>query len=181
MVISWSLNTERMASDGETGAPPVAARLDAARRAVERGFRVGFHFDPLIRHSGWARGYGEVVGALFEKIPASRIAWISLGGFRFLPGLKRMIEARSPKSRITCAEFVPCADGKWRYFRPLRTELFARMIELIRKRGGRGVPVYLCMESGETWREVMREELEGESALSKALFPPGGRIPTEKA
>ena len=172
IVISWSLNTERMAREGEIGAPSVSARLDAARAAVEKGFRVGFHFDPLIRHFGWRKGYEDVVAALFHKIPTSSIAWISLGEFRFPPGLKKIIQARFPESRITADEFVPCEDGKRRYFRPLRFELFGRMIELIRKCGGRGVPVYLCMESAETWEKMLGGKPEGgKGALESALSP----------
>ena len=172
IVISWSLNTERIARREEAGAPAVIARLKAARAAVRKGYRVGFHFDPLIRHYGWRGGYAEVIGEVFKKIPASSVAWISLGGFRFPPGLEKIIGVRFPKSRITCDEFVPCEDGKWRYFWPLRFELFSAAVGLIRKGGGREIPVYLCMESAETWERILGwKPTGGKRAVEGALSP----------
>jgi len=84
-VVSWSLNAGKIAAEEERGAPPVTDRLEAARAVVKKGYRIGFHFDPLIRFPGWERDYEEAVRRLFQVVPASSVAWISLGALRFPP------------------------------------------------------------------------------------------------
>lgn len=173
IVVSWSLNAERMARDEEQGAPSIEDRLEAARTVVERGFRVGFHFDPLIRHVGWKSGYAAVVRALSRTIPPGRIAWISLGSFRFPPPLKKIIQTRFPGSRIVHGEFITGQDGKARYFRPLREELFRHVANLLRRYGGGEVPLYLCMENEDIWRDVLGWKPGGKRAVENALSPRG--------
>jgi spore photoproduct lyase len=170
VVVSWSLNAEAMAQAEENGAPSVAGRRKAARELAGRGYRLGFHFDPLIRHSGWKRGYAAVISALFENVPASRIAWISLGGLRFPRSLKKIIEERFPQTHVLRGEFVLGKDRKFRYFRPERNDMFKTVARLIKRTGeGADVPLYLCMESPELWRDVMGWTPKGKRSVEEAL------------
>ncbi len=174
IVVSWSLNSESQAGAEERGAPPVGERLEAARRVAARGFPVGFHFDPLIIHEGWESGYGGVVRRMLEAVRPERIAWISLGSLRFNQELKPLLRSRFPGSRIAGQEFVRGRDGKWRYFRPLRIELYRRVLGMIRDCGGAMVPVYLCMESGEVWDRVFEGRSgnkKGERKTLRSSFP----------
>jgi spore photoproduct lyase len=174
IVIAWSLNSESAARSDEKTAPPVASRLEAAQAVVTRGYRVGFHFDPLIRHQDWRREYARVIDDLFDRIPASRIAWISLGALRFPAPLKTIIASRHPASRILYQEFVRGRDGKLRYFKPHRLEMFLHLVERIRENGGRDVPLYLCMESREIWRKAIKKEPEGKQEIESFLALPSG-------
>ena len=171
IVISWSLNTEKMARAEEKGSPPVRARLEAARCVAERGYPVGFHFDPLIRHAGWRKGCAGVVRDLLAMVPASRIAWISLGSLRFPPHLKKTILARFPGTKTMYEEFIAGQDGKLRYFKPLRMELFQHVAGLLRKWGGKHIPLYLCMENAEIWRDVIGWIPKGKRHVENALSP----------
>ena len=152
-VISFSVNAPKIEKTEEIGAPPVSRRLSAAARAVKSGYRVGFHFDPIIRHAGWKDGYSRVVDEIFEAVPADRIAWISLGAFRYLPRLKDIVRRRYPHSRIMDEEFIPAPDGKMRYPRPMRVELYGRVLEKIRAADPTAC-VYMCMENKRVWTEV---------------------------
>ena len=172
VVISWSLNSTQAAADEEHGAPPVGDRIEAARSIVQRGFSVGFHFDPLIRHPGWEEGYGEVVRRMLDRVPVSRIRWISLGSLRFPPALKPIIRARFPRTKMIYEELVPGKDGKLRYFRPLRLELYERLMDYIREGGGERIPLYLCMESPEIWRELKKKK-RGKESFKSLLSPLG--------
>lgn len=172
VVIAWSLNAKKIAQQEERGAPTVEARIEAARIIVKKGYRVAFHFDPIIRFPGWIDGYAEIVEELFSKIPSFRMAWISLGSLRFPPQLKPIIQQRFPESDILYEEFVRGSDGKLRYFKPLRTELYRKIVSLIEQNKSTKVPVYFCMESGEIWRSVLKNEPRGKEDVEELLSLP---------
>ena len=58
IMVSWSLNA-RSAQSEEHGAAPVEARIRVAGRLAAEGYRIGFHFDPLILFPGWSRAIRE--------------------------------------------------------------------------------------------------------------------------
>ncbi|MFQ6082819.1 MAG: radical SAM protein [Candidatus Aminicenantia bacterium] len=154
-VVSWSLNSEEMVKYQEIGTPSNQQRLKAAKEIVNYGYRVGFHFDPIIFHPGWEKDYQEIIKKLFSNISPKDIAWISLGSLRFQLGLKSIIEKRFPKTRIIYHEFISGRDGKYRYFKPLRLKVYQRIVQWIRKYGGDEVFIYYCMESEEIWRKTL--------------------------
>jgi len=167
-VVSWSLNADQIVRREEHGAPPVAERLQAARRCQEAGYRIGFHFDPLIDFPGWEESYRRVVDAIFEHVAPSSIAWISLGALRYPPALEEIIRRRHPQSEIILGELFPGKDGKPRYFRPIRTRLFKKISDRIKEHDP-GVFVYLCMESDEVWRQTLGWSPGNMAALSRRL------------
>jgi DNA repair photolyase len=171
IVVSWSLNSEPIAAEEERGAPSVLERIAAAAAAVKQGYRVGFHFDPLIRYPSWERDYEDVVRHLFRAVSASSIAWISLGALRFPPTLKKIILSRFPATKIIYDEFILGRDGKLRYFRPLRLELFRHMAGLVRTWGGEEIPLYLCMEGKNIWEDSLKWKPGGRRDVESTLSP----------
>ncbi|MDZ7262866.1 MAG: DNA photolyase, partial [candidate division KSB1 bacterium] len=167
-VVSWSLNAESIAQTEEPRSPSVEERLVAARKCQEAGYKLGFHFDPLIHYPGWEQGYRNVVDKIFEYVDPESIAWISLGAFRYPPQLEAIIRQRHPQSPIVYGELFPGKDGKLRYFKPIRIEMFKRVLERIREYD-KSVFVYLCMESPEVWRKVFGWVPEGKNKLSRLL------------
>jgi len=165
IVVSWSLNSVRAAESDERDAPSVADRLAAAARVQDRGFRVGFHFDPLVRYAGWQEDYSRVIRDLFRAVDPARVAWVSLGSLRFAPALKPLILKRFPGTRLFFEELIRGTDGKFRYFRPLRTVLYRFVLNEIHRLAGRAVPAYLCMESVEVWGDVFKKNPGGKTAL----------------
>ena len=127
--------------------------MKAAKRVVEAGYSVAFHFDPLIHYQGWEDDYREVVERIFAAVNEKNIAWISLGALRYPPKMKAIIERKFPHSKITLGELEVGEDNKLRYLKPIREELFRTMFESIRA-NSREVYVYLCMENPEMWRQT---------------------------
>jgi len=168
VVVSWSLNTPRHTKSEEVGAASLAERLAAAKRCQQDGYRLGFHFDPLIHSPHWEEEYREVVEALFDHVDPSGIVWISLGALRYPPTMRQTIEARFPRSQITSGELVLSWDGKLRYFRPIRVAMYRKTVEWIRARAP-NVVVYLCMESREIWREVFGWSPRGVADVAERL------------
>jgi len=144
-VVSWSLNPEGLIASDEKNATTLEQRLGAAKRCVQAGYSVGFHFDPIIHYSGWELDYKATIDRIFDFVPASALAWISLGTLRFPPALKVAAEKRFPSTRIFCGEFIP-ANGKMRYFRPIREDIYRKMRGWIREKAPKIEP-YLCMET----------------------------------
>ncbi|MBZ5496517.1 MAG: hypothetical protein LAP85_08940 [Acidobacteriia bacterium] len=152
-IISWSLNPRRIIRNEELRTATLEARLAAARRCREWGFRVGFHFDPLIHYEGWEEDYEEVVRDLFRHVDPDGVCWISLGCLRFTHDLKDIVRRRFPRSNVPYGEFVPGNHGKLRYFRPIRDEMYAKMRAWIGERAPQ-VFVYLCMENRAVWERT---------------------------
>jgi spore photoproduct lyase len=153
VIFAWSLNPPEVIAGEERFAGSLQKRLAAASEAVAAGFRVAFHFDPLIFFPGWEEAYRRTVEAIGATVPADAIAWISLGGLRFLPPLRQLILQRFPKSCIAAQEMVLAPDGKLRYFKSLRVEMYDRLREWLSE-AAPGAFVYLCMESPRIWQEV---------------------------
>jgi spore photoproduct lyase len=175
VVFAWSLNPQEIIPGEEKFTAPLEARLQAAAQAAAAGFRVGFHFDPLIYFPGWEEAYRRTVERLGALVPPGAVAWISLGGLRFLPPLRHLIHRRFPLSRIADQEMVLAPDGKLRYFKSLRIDMYARLREWL-GRALPGVPVYLCMESPRVWQAVFGfspEEGELARLLDGRVLPSG--------
>lgn len=150
-VFAWSVNPEKIVESDELGSVSLSKRISTAKKCAEAGYPVAFHFDPIIFYPGWDREYKDVVDLIFSEIKPQNIAWISLGALRFDPDLKNIIKERFPSSRIIFEELEVGKDGKVRYFKPIRIEIFKKMQEIIRSYS-KEVYVYLCMESAEVWQ-----------------------------
>jgi spore photoproduct lyase len=152
-VISWSLNPQELIEGEELRTASLGRRIDAAKRCQEAGYPVGFHFDPMLYHDGWEKEYQETILSLFNRIDPGRVIWISLGGFRYPPQLKSIAEERFPKTQIFLGELFPGRDGKFRYFKEIRLEMYGKMVKWLREVDS-SLFVYLCMESQEVWETV---------------------------
>ena len=172
-IVAWSLNSRQISDREELPTASLAQRLAAAARCADEGYMLGFHFDPIIYHPGWQEGYEETISRLFAAVDVESIAWISLGCLRFLPVLRSIATERFPGSRFFHEEFVPGLDGKNRYFRSLRVEMYRFLAQRILAVAP-DICVYLCMESEEIWYEVFRfipADRGGLAAmLDKAVF-----------
>jgi len=152
-IVSWSLNPPKMIEEEEMRTAPLKERIDEARRCQEKGYPLGFHFDPIIYYQGWEKGYQETILQLFNQIDPKRIIWISLGGFRYPPKLKGIAEERFPKTKVFLGELFPGRDAKFRYLKEIRVEMYRKMVEWLREVDP-DLFIYLCMESKEVWEKV---------------------------
>ena len=73
-------------------------------------------------------------------------------------------------------ELVPGEDGKMRYFRPLRTEMYTKMLSWIRRYTA-DTPLYLCMETQTVWQRTFGHapacSADLEQSLQAGEKPPG--------
>lgn len=168
VVVSWSLTPPAIADAEEHGTASFAARLAAARRVQAAGYKLGFHFDPLIEYPDWEAGYQETITRVFSTIDARRVAWVSLGSLRLTPALRTTMRRRFPRTRLLSGEQVPCADGKWRTFQALRVRMY-RTITGWLKEAAPEVPLYMCMETASVWEKVFGQAPACDKDVARAL------------
>ncbi|MDR3012247.1 MAG: hypothetical protein LBU70_03445, partial [Chitinispirillales bacterium] len=153
IVIGFSLNTERAVDQFEKRTAPIAERLKAALKCEEMGFSVAFHFDPIIWYDNWEKEYRQIVSMIYDHIKDThKIAWCSMGGFRCMPSLKNKLRQDETHLPLFAGEMVLGIDGKLRYPRTIRVDLYRAMANQFKKYQP-DAPLYLCMESREVWEE----------------------------
>ena len=154
IVVAWSLNTPQVIAREEYRTAPLEERVLAARECQKEGFLVAFHFDPLIHSSDWQEGLDGTVELLERFIDPQSVIWISLGSFRYMPSLKWAIKRRFPQTNIFDGEFVTGLDGKFRYFKPLRIDMYSQLATRLAQWHD-DLGIYLCMESADVWEQSL--------------------------
>lgn len=152
-VLSWSLAPQELSIEVEKYCAPTSLRLEAAKKAVEAGFEVAFHFDPILLTENSEEAYLKLVDELMQTIDARKIRWISLGGFRYTTGLREKVRLRYPDEKITRSEMVRAPDSKVRYLAYARNRIYNAMREKIVSHAP-DMLVYLCMETRNMWERV---------------------------
>ncbi len=171
VVVSWSMNPPEIIAAEELGTASFAERLEAARLCEAAGYKLGFHFDPLIEYPGWEKGYRQAVSEIFSAVDPRRVAWVSLGSLRLTPRLRSLVRERFPRTRVLCGEQVPCQDGKWRTFQALRVKMYRSMVQWIRE-AAPSIPLYLCMETAEVWEKVFGRAPTCDREVARSLMNP---------
>lgn len=169
-VVSWSLNATAIMAAEEDGAASLEERIHAARQVQAAGYRVGFHFDPIVAHEGWEEGYRQVINQVFPRLDTRRVAWVSLGSLRLTPRLRAAIKARSRPSMLLTGELVPGPDGKERAWRGWRVKMYRRMLDWLRQIDDR-MPVYICMEPPGVWGKVFGESPPDREVAARLVAP----------
>jgi len=155
MMLSWSVNPLAVIQKQEHKTDSLEKRLSSARRAIEKGYRLGFHFDPILEVANWESAYETLLKELTQAVQEKDIYWISLGSLRFPAASKTVMESRFPQSGIFSAgEFIRGSDGKLRYPRTIRTDIYKKIMNSLRG-AWPDVFVYFCMENQTVWNQVM--------------------------
>ena len=152
-VVAWSVNPPAVVDGVEDDTANLEERLAAAEKVQAAGYKLGFHLDPLIYFEGWEEEYHALIDRIFDRIDPDRVAWISTGSFRYAPGLKEIMQARFQDDGLTREEMVQGPDGKYRYFKTIRQEMYASVRDKIQSVNPR-LFLYLCMETRRMWEKV---------------------------
>jgi spore photoproduct lyase len=167
-VLAWTLNTARNIGLYEEGSAALEARIRAAAEAAAAGYLTAFHFDPMIEYDGWIEDYCAIADALFEAVDPDRVAWISMGCFRYSHGYREIVRNAFPGERLTLSEMFPGEDGKYRYLKKKRVEAYRALLERIRSRSATPF-VYLCMESASVWDAVFGRTYQSSDELEQTM------------
>lgn len=145
VVVGWSVNAPAFIERVEHFTPSLTQRLQAAAQVARAGYRLGFHFDPVVPFEGWQQAYARAAEQIAASVPLEKVAWISVGLLRFSRELKKAVENRFPNNTILDGEFLLEFDGKMRYPQDMRQAAYAYFVPLLRRLFPY-TQVYICME-----------------------------------
>ena len=152
-VVSWSVNAKSISERDEAKTATLDQRIAAAARVADAGYRVGFHFDPLVHFAGWEDEYRDTIAKIFAQINPEQVAWVSISTLRYRPEMQRIMIERFPESSLPYGEQFLAKDNKLRYVQPLRLKMMSFVwneLKAVRDE----LPVYMCMESSVAWKTV---------------------------
>jgi len=169
IVVSWSLNPRVIIRREELLTPGLTDRLNALKAVQSKGYKIGIHFDPLIIFPGWKIHYQGLIKQLAQIINPGQVAWWSMGALRFPVSLKEHI-FKYKDSILFKGELIKGYDHKYRYFKPLRLELFQFIKRQINENLSQEIPLYLCMEDQEAWEEILPGIRPDEGHINRYLY-----------
>ncbi len=167
-VIAWTLNTPRNINLYEKGTADFNERLDAAVSAQKAGFLTAFHFDPIIKYDEFLEDYNDLINCMGKRLDPERIAWISLGCFRYTQGFKDIIKHKFPGEQLTVEEMFPGIDGKFRYLKSERRDIYSFFYERLKSLFPSAY-IYFCMESADVWETVTGINFASSEELEEAI------------
>jgi spore photoproduct lyase len=153
VLVSWTLSPDAVYRSSEHRTASPERRIAAARAVLDAGYRVAFHFDPLIAYPEAERDYLLLIDELLDVVSPKEISFISMGGLRMTPRLRGAARGRFPNDSMLCGEDVLASDGRFRTFTPLRLSLYRALAERFKARGAE-IPAYLCMEPASVHEHV---------------------------
>jgi len=138
VIVSFSFNSPEAAARLESGAAPMAERVEAARRLKELGWRLRIRLDPIVLGFEYRDIARQIRGLLPELV--------TLGTLRSERGLRRFL----PRHLAARLEQNSDPRGLDRYPESDRVALYREAAQLI----GPGIPMGLCEETREMWQSV---------------------------
>ena len=135
----------------EENVPGIDERLEAMRRVAERGYPVRAIMMPVIPIEGWQDLYAAFTRRLLEGVPIQRL---TLGGICIYRSARELME-RKMGMRNVVSEHIDRAspvagDGRARYSRKLRHEVYSLIIDSAR-RVHPDLETALCLEEQALW------------------------------
>jgi spore photoproduct lyase len=167
-VVSFSVNAGQIIRKDELGSCSLKQRLNAAARLQENGYKLGFHFDPIIPYPNFETDYYKTIHDIAAHVRPDRIAWVSMGVLRFVPQLKDIVLARFGALPFFHDAFLRGLDGKLRLHVDRRIEVYKKLAGCLRGYFPQ-IRLYLCMESTHVWREALGIEMENSDQLAEYL------------
>lgn len=133
MIPSWTLSPEIVVREIEHKTPSLKERLQAARKCQDAGYIVGVRLDPVMIYDGWEEDYKGMVEDILSLLDPREIDYISLGTIKLHKLLIDVIRKRFPGSPTIIGEIFPSSDGKYRYLKFQRVDVYRKIISWIRR------------------------------------------------
>lgn len=160
ILISFTFSPQEVMDRYEFKASSFEDRIEAAGKLQEHGYKIGLRIDPMINIEDRKTIYQNMIKQIMETLDTAKIKDIGIGGLRYKKGLRQKVLSE----RVTDLfynEFIIGIDGKERYFKKIRLDMYKEVIEKINEYGN--FDIYLGMEPKYIWNEVFEEKHLGKS------------------
>jgi spore photoproduct lyase len=153
-ILSWSVNPPEVSAIFEENVPSIDERLEAMCRVAERGYPVRAIMMPIIPVDGWHNVYRAFTKRLLEAVPIQRL---TLGGICIYRSARDLMERKmGTGNRVSaCIDGASpkAGDGRARYSRDLRHEVYSVVIETARRLRS-NLEMALCLEERVLWERT---------------------------
>jgi spore photoproduct lyase len=153
IIPSWTMSPQIVSETLEHKTPKFSERLEAGKACQENGYTVGVRIDPIIIYEDWENGYSEMINQIMTTLDPKCIDYITLGSIKIHKILVDVIRMRFPKSPLLLGEIFPGEDGKYRYMKFQRVDVYKQILSWIRDYDS-DIEVELSLES-EDIRELV--------------------------
>jgi len=153
VLVTWSLNTDKIIEAEEHHTAGLQKRLDAARAISDMGILVGFHLHPIVEYRGWEADYCKLVDLIKDTFRPEEVALVSLGTLTFIKPVIKLLRKRKLKSKILQMPLVD-AGGKLSYPLELKRKMFSTVYNRFSTEWTKAVYFYMCMEDKSLWQDV---------------------------
>ncbi len=149
VIISFSLNADKVAERWEKGAPSVTRRIAAAEKLIKAGYEVRIRIDPMVPILDWRKYYINLIDSIFAKFVPERI---TLGSLR---GLQSTINGTRGKGKDDSWIKYLTESSNWgkKIDSNLRYRTYLVIIEYLKKRYN-FTELALCKETKTIWQKL---------------------------
>jgi DNA repair photolyase len=149
--LSWSLNPSAMTAEFEENTSSVESRIQAMERCALAGYPVRAVLMPIVPIENWQEIYGTFLAELLERVKLNRI---TLGGICSYATARHLMNAKlGRENTIEQRLSSRSIDGRRRYEKNLRIEMYRFLIEAIRRKQPE-LTIALCLEEQDVWQAV---------------------------
>jgi spore photoproduct lyase len=153
ILVSFTFSPEEVIEKYEFLTSSLNDRITAAKKLQEHGYDIGIRIDPVINTANRKKAYTDLIIRLMENLDTDKIRDIGLGSLRYTKGLKDKVLSER-KTDLFYNELITGIDGKERYFKGIRIQMYDEIIKEIRKYGD--FDIYLGMEEEYIWKKVLK-------------------------
>ncbi len=148
LIPSWTLSPIYINETIEHGTPSVNERLEAAKKCQNAGFTVGIRLDPVFRYKRWEYDYKNLISEILTTLDPRKIDYITIGSVKLHKNLLDSIRKRFPDSPVILGEIVPAVDGKYRYIKFNRVDMYRKIGKWIKDIDNK-IKIELSLESDD--------------------------------
>jgi len=153
-ILSWSVNPPEVSAMFEENVPSIDERIQAMGRVAERGYPVRAIMMPIIPIEGWQDAYTGFTDRLLQTVAIRRL---TLGGICIYRSARDLMERkmgmRNVVSQHLDATSPKAGDGRARYSRDLRHEVYSLIVEAARRLRP-DLEIALCLEEQALWEST---------------------------
>jgi len=153
ILISFTFSPQEIIDKYELKTSSLDERIEAAYKLQKSGYDIGLRIDPMINVDDNKKVYGEMIDKIFKKLEKDKIKDIGIGALRYAKGLRQKVLAENVTD-LFFDELIIGIDGKERYFKKIRLDMFRNIVKKIEEYGK--FEIYLGMEPDYIWKEVFR-------------------------